>query len=157
MPEKRAEMVIPREKATFWLDGRGRWRNASGVFRNRKIIDYFHSSIRRDESGYFVCQERESCTEKVYFLYEDTALFVFDVLASDGLELILNTQARIPLLPQNLFVAGDNLYTREGDERIKFAERALMKMAAALEFSNGAYYFQSGDVRFRIPEEPRDP
>ena len=44
-----------------------------------------HAAIRRDADGYFVCQERGNCTEKVYFPYEDTALFVVDVaLDADG-------------------------------------------------------------------------
>ena len=153
MPEKRSEIVIPKEKAVFRLDGRGRWCNVHGVFRNRRIIDYFHSAIRRDKDGYFVCQEQEAITEKVYFPYEDTALFVFDVIISDSAALVLNTKEEIPLAPENLFIASDNLYIWRGDERIKFTERALMKLADALEFTDGAYYIRLATGRFRIPEE----
>jgi hypothetical protein len=153
MPEKRSEIVIPKEKAVFRLDGRGRWCNAYGVFRNRKITDYFHSAIQRDQDGYFVCQERENVTEKVYFPYEDTALFVFDVIISDCTVLVLNTKAEISLSPENLFIADDSLYIRRGDERIKFSERALLKLADALEFTEGAYYLRLAAGRFRIPEE----
>jgi hypothetical protein len=153
VPSTGAEIVIRREDAVFRLDRRGRWCNAHGVFRNRKIIDYFHSAIRRDADGYFVCQERENVTEKVYFPYEDTALFVFDVVLSESLTLVLNTKAAIPLPPENLFVADDSLYLRRGDERIKFTERALMKLADLLEFTDGAYYLRLASGRYRIPDK----
>jgi hypothetical protein len=150
---KLPQIVIPRENAVFRLDHRGRWCNAHGIFRNRRIIDYFHSAIRRDEGGYFVSQERETVIEKVYFPYEDTALFVFDVILSEGSGLVLNTREKIALLPEDLFIANDCLYIRRGDERIKFTERAMMKLADALEFADGAYYLRLAAGRFRIPEE----
>jgi len=150
---KPPEIVIPRENAVFRLDHRGRWCNAHGVFRNRRIIDYFHSAIRRDEGGYFVCQERENVIEKVYFPYEDTALFVFDVILSESAGLVLNTKEKISLSPEDLFIANDCLYLRRGDERIKFSERAMMKLADALEFADGAYCLRIAAGRFRIPEE----
>jgi hypothetical protein len=153
MATKPVEIVIRRESAVFRLDRRGRWCNVHGAFRNRKIIDYFHSAIRRDEGGYFLCQERENFTEKVYFPYEDTALFVFDVIISDGAQLVLNTKEKISLSPENLFIANDSLYIRRGDERIKFAERALMKLAEVLEFADGAYYLRLASGRYRIPED----
>jgi hypothetical protein len=155
MSAKRSVMVIPKEKAVFRLDGRGRWCNVHGVFRNRKIIDYFHSAIRRDDNGYFVCQEREDVTEKVYFPYEDTALFVFDVIISETIVLVLNTKAKLTLSPENLFIANDSLYIRRGDERIKFTERALMKLTDTLEFAEGAYYIRLAAGRFPIAEESR--
>jgi hypothetical protein len=153
MSTKPAEIVIRRENAVFRLDRRGRWCNAHGVFRNRKIIDYFHSAIRRDEDGYFVCQELENVTEKVYFPYEDTALFVFDVILCESATLVLNTKEEVPLSPETLYVADDSLYLRRGDERIKFTEAALLKLADALEFTEGAYYLRLPTGRFRIPEE----
>ena len=45
------ELVVPKEKAVFWLDAHGRWHNKHGVFEHKKIIDYFHSSIRKDAVG----------------------------------------------------------------------------------------------------------
>lgn len=153
MATKPLEIVIRGENAVFRLDRRGRWCNAHGVFRNRKIIDYFHSAIRRDEEGYFVCQEREGFTEKVYFPYEDTALFVFDVIISESAQLVLNTKEEISLSPENLFIANDSLYIRRADERIKFTERVMLKLADALEFTDGAYYLRLPAGRFRIPEE----
>ena len=99
MGEKRVEIVIPREKAVFWLDRNGRWRNHDGLFRNPRIIEHFHSAIRRDDGGYYLSQEREGVREKVYFPYEDTALFVVDVKTVEPAELILNTRRRLPLDP----------------------------------------------------------
>ena len=72
------EFVVPKEKAVFWLDAYGRWHNEHGVFEHKKIISYFHSSIRKDAEGYYLFQKHNDHTiEKVYFKYEDTALFVF--------------------------------------------------------------------------------
>jgi hypothetical protein len=75
MKNKRTEIIIPKERAIFWLDKNGRWHNAHGEFEHKKIIDYFHSSIKRDENGYYLFQKRGDVQEKVYFHYEDTALF----------------------------------------------------------------------------------
>ena len=61
------EIVISKEDAVFWMDGNGRWCNADGRFRHKKIIDHFHSAIAKDEGGYFVRQERADLVEKVYF------------------------------------------------------------------------------------------
>ena len=78
--ENKAKIIeIPRDEAVFRLDGNGCWHNADGKFRHKKIIDYFHSSIKRDQKGYHLCQAHDNIIEKVYFHHEDTALFVFDV------------------------------------------------------------------------------
>ncbi|MBW1899855.1 MAG: hypothetical protein JRI61_12485, partial [Deltaproteobacteria bacterium] len=84
-------LVIPKEKAVFWMYANGRWCNEFGKFEKKKIIDYFNRSINSDEDGYFVCQEKEGFVEKVYFRYMDTVLFVFDVRFRDPIELVLNT------------------------------------------------------------------
>jgi hypothetical protein len=139
------EIVIPREKAVFRLDRNGRWRNAAGLFRNPRIIEHFHSAIRRDADGYYLCQEREGVREKVYFPYEDTALFVVDIVINrEPTELILNTRRRLPLDPAGLVVENDALYALEGDERIRFTDRALLKMADLLEFEEEGYFIRLG-------------
>jgi hypothetical protein len=152
MPEKPTEIVIPREKALFRLDRRGRWCNAFGVFRNRRISDYFHSAIRRDEGGYFVYQESDSRIEKVYFPYEDTALFVMDVVMGDEIHLLLNTHLQLPLDPTALFVSDDSLYMTRAGERIKFSERALLKLADVMDFTDQGYFIRVFGRRHRIPE-----
>lgn len=152
MPEKPTEIVVPKEKATFRLDRRGRWCNAFGVFRNRRISDYFHSAIRCDEGGYFVCQESDNRIEKVYFPYEDTALFVVDVVMADEIRLLLNTHRRLPLDPADLFVSDDSLYLTRDGERIKFSERALIKLADVMDFTDQGYFIQISGRRHRIRE-----
>ena len=152
MPEKTTEIVVPKEKALFRLDRRGRWCNAFGVFRNRRISDYFHSAIRRDEGGYFVCQETDNRIEKVYFPYEDTALFVVDVVVADEIRLLLNTHRQLPLDPAALFVVDDSLYLTRDGERIKFSERALLKLADVMDFTDQGYFIHVCGQRHRIRE-----
>jgi hypothetical protein len=154
MPDKPTEIVVPREKALFRLDSRGRWCNAFGVFRNRRISEYFHSAIRRDEGGYYVCQENNNRIEKVYFPYEDTALFVVDVVMTGELLLLLNTRRQLPLNPAALFVSGDSLYLICDGERIKFSERALLKLADVMDFTDQGYFIHVCGRRHRIRETP---
>ena len=84
MDENIKEIVISKEDAVFWLDKNGCWHNDAGKFRHKKIIDFFNRSIRKDADGFHLCQLRDNCVEKVYFPYEDTALFVFDVIEDAG-------------------------------------------------------------------------
>ena len=152
MSTKPVEIVIRREDAVFRLDRRGRWCNEFGVFRNHRISEYFHSAIRRDAGGYFVCQERGNLTEKVYFPYEDTALFVTDLTLGPAITLRLNTRRQIELEPAQLFVAGDSLYLTAGDDRIKFTERALLKLSEVMDFTSEGYFIRTGGRRYRIRE-----
>ncbi|MFO7838446.1 MAG: MFS transporter permease [Desulfosalsimonadaceae bacterium] len=129
------EVVIPREDAVFWLDSRGWWRNRGGRFRKKKINDYFHAAIAKDEHGYFVSQQKDDVLEKVYFPYEDTALFVFHVIfRKDSPPLLeLNTGRRIELDPETLYSKNDCLYIEKNRETIKLSERALMQIAPLLD------------------------
>ena len=156
MSEKeKKEVVVPKEKAVFWLDAYGRWHNEHGMFEHKKIISYFHSSIRKDADGYYLFQKHDDQTiEKVYFKYEDTALFVFDVKAqndSDKIRLILNTKDEIPLAPENLFVQNDNLYMEHAGDRIKFIDRAMMKLAHRLKFDQHRYGIELSGKTYDIP------
>ena len=149
------EIVVPKEKAVFWLDALGRWHNEHGAFEHKKIINYFHASIRRDADGYHLYQKRENnIVEKVYFKYEDTALFVFGLKIaedSDEIRLVLNTKEEIPLDPEALFVQNENLYMTYADDRIKFVERALLKLADQLSFDQHRYRLQIGNNIYDIP------
>jgi hypothetical protein len=127
------DVVIPKEKAVFWMDGRGRWRNRHGRFEHKRIIDHFNRSIRRDEDGYYVTQVRGEVREKVYFPYEDTPLFIVRVRPEAPMRLGLNTGDVISLDPAALFVESDQLYHIRGGERIKFSDRALLAIAPLLE------------------------
>ena len=150
MKNKRTEIIIPKDRAIFWLDKNGRWHNAHGEFEHKKIIDYFHSSIKRDENGYYLFQKREDVQEKVYFHYEDTALFAVDLIKDKDTTLVLNTRKQIKLMPRNLFIRGDNLYMRMGAETIKFTERGLMKISDLLEYDNDQYFIKVKNRRYRI-------
>jgi hypothetical protein len=153
MKKKQTEIVISKEDAVFWLNGNGRWHNAHGEFQHKKIIDYFHSAIQKDEQGYYLYQERENLREKVYFHYEDTALFVVDLIVDDDITLVLNTKRRIKLKPKNLYTKNDNLYMRLGQETVKFADRGLMKMSDLLEFKDEQYFIKIKKRRYRILDQ----
>ena len=151
MEENKKVVVIPKEKAVFWLDKEGYWNNEHGKFQHKKIIDYFHSCIQKDEGGYYLYQDNGDYAEKVYFPYEDTALFVFDVLRNGEVVLVLNTKRKVKLDPQKLFIKDDCLYMRMGDEVVKFAEPGLVKIASLLEEENARTYIRLEGRRFEIP------
>jgi len=153
--KEKKEFVVSKEEAVFWLDAYGRWHNKHGVFEHKKIIDYFHSSIRKDAQGYHLLQKHNDHTiEKVYFKYEDAALFVFDVKTqddSDKIRLILNTKDEIALAPKNLFVQNDNLYMEHAGDRIKFMDRAMLKLAHRLKFDQHRYCIELSGKTYDIP------
>jgi hypothetical protein len=144
------EVVIPKENAVFRLDANGCWYNESGRFRNKKIIDFFHASIRKDAGGYFLFQNKGNCTEKVYFPYDDTALFVFEVILSDSITLVLNTGERLPLEPQKLYAQNDALYVTVGEHRVKFTERSLMTISGLMTFEDENYFIRQAGQRYQI-------
>jgi len=153
MSKKRTEIVIPKDQAVFWLDKNGRWHNEHGEFQHKKIIDYFHASINKDETGYFLFQETENVIEKVYFRYEDTALFAVDLIKEKEFTLMLNTKRRVKLKPKNLWIRDDNLYMQTGGETVKFIKGGLMKISNMLEFTNDQYFIKVKDRRYRIPQK----
>ena len=148
------EVVIPSEKAVFYLDARGRWCNRHGVFENRRISDHFHAAIRRDAGGYHLRQELADRIEKVYFPYEDTALFVTEVGREVPVALALNTGRRVLLDPGQLFVRGECLYLTLEGERVKFTERAMLQLADRMEFTSEGYLIRVGERTHRIREAP---
>jgi hypothetical protein len=150
MKSKPTEIIIPKGRAIFWLDKNGRWHNTHGEFEHKRIIDYFHSSIKRDENGYYLFQKRGDVQEKVYFHYEDTALFAVDLIKDNDIRLILNTKKQIKLKPRNLFIREDDLYMRMGAETIKFTQRGLMKISDLLEYDNDRYFIKVKNRRYRI-------
>ncbi|MBW2432020.1 MAG: MFS transporter permease [Deltaproteobacteria bacterium] len=153
MDKKRSEIVIPKEKAVFWLDKNGRWHNVHGEFEHKKIINYFHSAIRKDKQGYYLFQERGKFREKVYFHYEDTALFAIDLVNDPDVTLILNTRERIRLKPKSLFIQGDSLYMKSGTDIIKFTARGLLKISDLLVFENENYFIKVNNRKYRIVEK----
>ena len=151
-----SDIVIPKEKAVFWLDTHGYWRNESGRFRHKKISDHFHAAIRKDAGGFFLYQDRGDCTEKVYFPFEDTALFVFGVALDDDVCLTLNTGEKILLEPQKLLVQNDSLYTFRDEDRVKFSERSLLKISVLLDVDDDVYSIRLNGQKFRIASRSSD-
>ena len=146
MEQNRKEVVIPKEDAVFWMDNRGRWHNEHGPFQNKKIIDYFHTCIRKDENGFYLSQARDDIIEKVYFPYEETALFVFAVRRdAKRVVLVLNTGEEIVLKPTGLVVRDDVLALMYNDTLIKFTDRTMMKIADLIEEQDGSYFFRWDD------------
>lgn len=144
------EVVIPKENAVFRMDNRGRWQGRHGRFAHKRIIDYFNRAIRRDEDGYYVTQILGNVREKIYFDYDDTPLFVLQVIDADPVDLILNTAETIVLDPARLFVDADQLYQQRGDERIKFSDRALLAMAPYLDEGADGFSIRIGDRTWPI-------
>jgi hypothetical protein len=151
---KLPEVVIPKENAVFWMDGRGRWCNRHGPFEHKRIIDHFNRSIGRDADGYYVTQERSGIREKVYFNYVDTPLFVVQVTLKNPVQLALNTGATIPLDPRRLFTHADQLYQRSGPDIVKFNDRALMALARHLKDSPEGLSLCLEGQSCLIPERP---
>ena len=144
-------MIIPREKAVFRLDRNGVWYIESEKFSNQKIINYFHSIIKKDKDGFYLEQEHKHYIEKVYFPYEDTPLFVFHIVKTDAINLSLNTGKHIKLDPENLIIKNDNLYIKKDDDLIKFHENALVSLACYLEDADDQYFINLDGKRYLIP------
>jgi hypothetical protein len=152
MPKQMKKIVISKDQAVFWLDGNGRWHNKFGEFQHKKIIDFFHSSIRKDQDGYFLKQTLDNIEEKVYFHCEDGALFVFAVINESDLILVLNTGKKIKLKPQKLWIKHDSLYMQAGDEQIKFTEQSLMKISDLIENDDRQYFIRIKNRKYGICE-----
>jgi hypothetical protein len=157
MMAPKKEIIVPAQEAVFWLDKNGRWHNRHGLFQHPKIIARFHASIRKDENGYHLFQATDEVSEKVYFHYEDTALFVFNVIDTHPVKLVLNTTDEIDLNPRHLFIQNDNLYLDHVGERVKFEARALMKLSPYLYFENERNYIQIDDRIIPIPVRASQP
>ncbi|MCF6246646.1 MAG: MFS transporter permease, partial [Desulfobacula sp.] len=122
--QKRKLVVIPKEKAVFWINKNGEWCNEHGKFEHPGIIKYFNASIKKDDNGYFVHQSSDELEEKVYFPYEETAVFAIDIIDKKEFTLITNTGQTINVNPENLFEKDDSLYMETIDHTIKFTSRA---------------------------------
>lgn len=133
MDEKKKQNIIPKEQAVFWMDKDGAWCNENGKLEHPKIIKYFNQSIKKDDQGYFLCQTINDIEEKVYFFYEETAVFVVDLVKKEvGIELILNTLDTIALDPEALFIKAEALFMETDAHLIKFTRKALARLSAFL-------------------------
>ncbi|MCP3875312.1 MAG: MFS transporter permease [Desulfobacteraceae bacterium] len=148
--KKSKQRIIPKEDAVFWMDKDGYWCNEHGKFEHPRIIKYFNASIRMDKKGYYVFQEMGEYEEKVYFPYEDTALFVLDLKLREGGILLLNNNDSIPFDPSQLFTKNDNLYVQTPDHRIKFSSRALLKISKYIKEEGGQLLFSINNKTYPI-------
>jgi hypothetical protein len=87
--------IVSKEESEIRLKQDGRWIHQGEFFTNRKIIDFFHRAIRKDQQGkYYLHNVYEGREEHVYFEVEDTAYFVetieFDKQAK-AFRVVLNT------------------------------------------------------------------
>jgi hypothetical protein len=153
MARKVKEIVVSKDDAVFWLDKHGRWNNEHGEFQHKKIIDFFHASIRRDKDGYYLSQFDGNCREKVYFHFEDTALFVVDVIRGNDIVLVLNTKKQVKLRPRRLSVKDDSLYMHMGEERVKFSPDSLVKLSHLMEYTDDRYFITVKGRRYRIAKK----
>jgi hypothetical protein len=148
--EKSGTLTIAKEEAVFWMDGRGRWCNQHGRFAHKGIIDHFNRCIRHDGDGFYLTQERDGLTEKVYFRYEETAVFVVDVRLSGDPELVLNTGDRIALRPERHFVFDDQLFQQEAGYAVKYTEGAMMQMGTAITVEGDDYFIELNGKKVRL-------
>ncbi len=133
MPPKK-QHIIPKEQAVFWMDKDGAWHNEHGKLEHPKIINYFNQSIQKDDQGYFLCQTINDVEEKVYFTYEETAVFVLDLVKKEaGIELILNIPDTIALEPEALYIKADALFMETEAHLVKFTQKALARMTPFLK------------------------
>jgi hypothetical protein len=150
--QQKPVMIIPKEKAVFRLDKNGVWHIDDEKFTNQKIINYFHSIIKKDKDGYFLEQEHKHFIEKVYFPYEDTPLFVFRIIKrDDGLILCLNTGESIKLDPETLIMKNDSLYVQNGEDLIKLNANALLLLARYMDDVDDKYFITIDEKRYLIP------
>jgi hypothetical protein len=98
----------------------------------------------------YLTQERDNYREKVYFPYEETAYFVFEVIKDKETALLLNTKKKIKLRPRLLFIKDDSLYMSVGDDCIKFTEHALMKLSEMLEYEKDNYFIRVKGRKYKI-------
>ncbi|SDU05491.1 Protein of unknown function [Desulfobacula phenolica] len=139
--QMRKQIIVSKEEAVFWMDKNGNWNNEHGKFEHPKIIKYFNSSIKKDEKGYYVHQVSDEVEEKVYFHYEDTALFVVDIKEKEGMIFVLNNNDTVEFDSEQLFVKDDNLYFQTPEHMVKFTPRALLKISKFMEEKNGQLSF----------------
>ena len=139
--KKPRQVVISKEDAVFWMDENGEWHNEHGKFEHPRIIKYFNSAIKKDEHGYFVAQSTDEIEEKVYFKFQETAVFAVDVKHGDPIMLRLNTGRSAEFDPATLRVRGDHLYAAAGDHLIKFTSTAMLKLSTYLKEDDGHLVF----------------
>lgn len=146
--------IIPKEQAVFWMDKDGTWHNEYGKLEHPRIIKYFNQSIGKDDQGYFLSQTINDVEEKVYFPYEETAVFVVDFVRKDaGIELTLNTLETVALDPETLYTKADALFMETDAHLIKFNQNALARMSSFLKETSQGLALNLGRTQTVIREK----
>jgi len=127
--EQKPVMIIPKEKAVFRLDKNGVWHIDDEKFTNKKIINYFHSMIKKDKDGYFLEQKHKHFIEI----------------------LCLNTGENIKLEPEKLLMKNDNLYIQNDEDLIKLNANALFSLADYMDDVDDQYVINIDGKRYLIP------
>ncbi|EIM62594.1 hypothetical protein [Desulfobacter postgatei] len=155
MTRTRKQNIIPKEQAVFWMDNDGTWHNEHGKLEHPKIIKYFNQSIQKDDQGYFLRQNiTNDVEEKVYFPYEETAVFVVELVKKNaGIELTLNTLDTIALEPEALYIKADALFMETDTHLIKFTQNSLAKMTAFLTDTPQGLALKLGQTQTVIREK----
>ena len=63
---------------------------------------------------------------------------VVDLIIDRDVELVLNNKTKLILCPEQLYTSNDALYVKTGEHRIKFTDRALVKLSKFMEEEEGA-------------------
>ena len=153
IPDQTKQVVIPKQQAVFWMDAQGRWHNQHGPFQHKKIIDHFNASIRKDRDGYYVGQCRDGLFEKVYFNYHETARFAVNLVGRDPVQMELNSGEIVAVVPDLLFIHGDQLFHHYGEEIIKFSESALMQISKCIESDADGYRLRWMGCIYKLNEQ----
>jgi len=98
--------IVSAEQSHILLDERGRWFHEGKPVENPKISEFFHRSIRKDDTGrYYLQNKMGSLQEIVYFQIQDTAYFVHHLAMTDKGERLLvslNTGVVSELTPETM-------------------------------------------------------
>lgn len=140
--------VVSSEESEIRLREDGKWIHQGEPFSNRKIIDFFHRAIRKDEKGeYYLHNIYDGKEEHVYFQVEDTAYFVvtleFDQKAQ-AFKVTLNT-GDDGFVDVRGFQTDerDVMYCRVlDDDRARLTENAMHQLADLSKMDAGGVYVE---------------
>ena len=138
--------IVSKQESEIRLKEDGRWIHQGELFSNRKIIEFFHRAIRKDEQGEFYLHNvYDGKEEHVYFEVEDTAYFI------ETLE--FDQQARAFLVTLNTGDTGlvdvKGLQTDErgvmycrvlDDDRARLTPDAMQQLADLSRMDDGGVY-----------------
>jgi len=138
--------IVSKEESKIRLKQDGRWIHQGEPFSNRKIIEFFHRAIRKDEQGRFYLHNvYEGKEEHVYFEVEDTAYFVetleFDKPAG-AFRVMLNT-GDDGFVDVRGFETDERgvMYCRVHDgDRARLAPSAMQQLADLSQMDAGGVY-----------------